>query len=232
MESNKLQQGKIFCKCGRDTTNLNHVLSCKKSRGRFVRHDSQVEVLNTMLREAGVVARKEVRVIGGTQKRMDIVITLPSGERMWIDVSVVNPEAPTYASKATPATELRAAEKVAKWGHLAREQGIQFIPAIIDVYGNMGAGYESLLQFIADKAFWVAPFQHQLKGQAWKGNYVSGLRQRLSTSLAYCNFLMVEESCIGAQAGPWSGLSQHCRNAITKMYCGLKRFTSYNRSRI
>ena len=48
-----------------------------------------VNLLASVCSRAGFTAT-EVMVIEGKQKRMDIVITLPT-RRVWIDVSVINP---------------------------------------------------------------------------------------------------------------------------------------------
>jgi hypothetical protein len=222
----------LVCCCGKTTTSLDHVLSCKKLRGRFTRHDVFVKLLNSMLRDAGCVARKEVRVVGGSQKRMDIVIYLPQGERMWIDVSVVNPEAPTYLGKKDAAVEIREKEKNAKWRKLAKERGIEFIPAVIDIYGGSGAGFESILQYIALKAMSTQTYISTSSPPIWKGMYVSLLRQRLSTTLAYGNYLMIEEACLLAQTGSRRGLGGQSNAAVHKLYKGFQRHTSYNRGRL
>ena len=59
-----------ICRCGDVTLTTSHCLSCKKLRGRFVRHDLLVELLKCMLKEAGFIARSEVMVVEGTSKRM------------------------------------------------------------------------------------------------------------------------------------------------------------------
>ena len=223
----------LVCCCGKTTTSLDHILSCKKLRGRFVRHDVIVGLLNSMLRDAGVVARTEVYVIGGSQKRMDIVIYQPSGERIWIDVSVVNPEAPSYLGKTDAAVEIRGKEKQAKWSKLAKERGIEFIPAVFDVYGHAGAGLESILQFIATKAMGSQVYTTVTnKPLAWMGMYASLLRQRLASTLGYGNFLMIEEACLLAHTGLRRGLGQHCTTALSKLYRSFQRHTSYDRGRL
>ena len=89
------------CPCGTGTPSITHILSCKYLRGRFVRHDVIVNVLVDMLRAVGVTASSEVMILEGSQKRMDIVVTLPSG-RVWLDVSVVNPLIDSYINDKTP----------------------------------------------------------------------------------------------------------------------------------
>jgi hypothetical protein len=222
----------LVCCCGKTSTSLDHILSCKKLRGRFIRHDVIVGLLNSMLRDAGLVARTEVRVIGGTQRRMDIIIYLPQGERMWIDVSVINPEAPSYLGKTDAAVVIREKEKEAKWGKYAKERGIQFIPAVLDVHGNAGAGFESILQFIAAKAMVSQAYMATTDPLTWKARYVSRIRQRLSTTLAYGNYLMIEEACLLATTGSRRGLGQLCKTALTKIYRGFQRQTSYDRGRL
>ena len=139
---------------------------------------------------------------------------------------------PSYLGKTDAAVTIREKEKEAKWSKYATERGIQFIPAVFDVYGHSGAGFESILQFIAEKAMGSQAYMATTNPLTWKGMYVSQLRQRLSTTLAYGNFLMIEEACLLASTGSRRGLGQHCSTALTKIYGGFRRHTSYNRGRL
>ena len=103
---------------------------------------------------------------------------------------------------------------------------------MFDVYGHAGAGFESILQFIAVKAMGSQAYMATTSPRVWKGRYVSLLRQRLSTTLAYGNFLMIEEACLLAHTGSRRGLQQHCSEALTKIYKGFQRHTSYDRGRL
>ena len=84
----------------------------------------------------GLTATTEVMVVEGKQKRMDIVITLPTC-RVWIDVSIINPLAPSYLRHKDPKTS-REKAKTSNWGVHAEQRGVEFIPFIADVYGGIG----------------------------------------------------------------------------------------------
>ena len=122
------------CPCGTGSPSINHILSCKNLRGRFVRHDVLVNVLVDMLHTIGVTASAEVMILEGSQKRMDIVVTLATG-RVWVDVSVVNPLASTYVNDKTPLVT-RQKQKKGKYGNIARERGVRFIPFIVSTFGE------------------------------------------------------------------------------------------------
>ena len=77
----------------------------------------------------GLTATTEVMVVEGKQKRMDIVITLPT-RRVWIDVSIINRHKDPKSS--------REKAKTSNWGVHAEQRGVEFIPFIVDVYGGIG----------------------------------------------------------------------------------------------
>ena len=56
---------------------------------------------------------------------------------MWIDVSIINPLAPSYLRHKDPRSS-REKAKTANWGVHAEQRGVEFIPFIVDVYGGIG----------------------------------------------------------------------------------------------
>ena len=90
----------------------------------------------SICRLLGLTATTEVMVVEGKQKRMDIVVTLPT-RRVWIAVSIINPLAPSYLRHKDPKTS-REKAKTANWGMHAEQRGVEFIPFIVDVYGGIG----------------------------------------------------------------------------------------------
>ena len=100
------------CVCGKKLS-VNHILSCRRLRCRFVRHDVIVELLLNLCRRAGFIVQKEVMNVPGRQKRMDIVIYTVAG-KIWIDVSIVNHMAITYKNSKNPCKD-RETTKHAKW---------------------------------------------------------------------------------------------------------------------
>ena len=89
-------------------------------------------------------------VVEGKQKRMDIVITLPT-RRVWIDVSVINPLAPSYLRYKDPKTS-REKAKTASWGGHAKRTGVELIPFVVDVYGGIGKQAKEWLGDVAKAA--------------------------------------------------------------------------------
>jgi hypothetical protein len=172
-------------------------LSCKKLRGRFVRHDVLVNVLAKMCSEAGLTVTTEVLVIEGKQMRMDLVIHLPGG-RVWIDVSVVNPLVAAYIRTGDPKRE-REKEKKGKWGAEAKRRGITFVPFIVDTFGGIGPSAKSWLQEIAGEArkrSRVELDSRMISPMAWEGQYRWKLAGEIGVALAHANWCMVEEAKI------------------------------------
>ena len=190
--TNKLRMGTLklpdsTCACGAPLS-TNHALSCKTMHGIITRHDVLVKLIHSMMRECGIVARKE--------EFMDIVIYGEDGERIWVDISVINPEAPTYINQARKATETREQAKNIKYLAKAQERGITFIPAAIDVYGATGNGMDKLLRLIATSAYKTHPWPFNLDEQAWTGRFCYLLRKRVAHTLAFGNHLILEEAAI------------------------------------
>ena len=112
------------CVCDEALTTV-HVLSCKKMRGVFVRHDLLRDVLKKICAMAGVVANIEVMVVEGRQKRMDLVLYFSNPvRRVWVDVSVVNPQVVSYIGR--DGIDDREKAKVARWSGAASDLGIEF----------------------------------------------------------------------------------------------------------
>ena len=164
LRTNTLKLPVSECACGRPLT-VPHSFSCKKMRGRIIRHD----VLVQLFHECGAVARKEVLILPGSSKRMDIVVYLPTGEQIWVDITIANPEAPTYLNQPRAATEIRENAKKSKYLKHATERGITFLPAAIDTYGATGEGMETLLQFLARSAYETHPWPYTADEDAWTG---------------------------------------------------------------
>ena len=194
------------CVCGTAHPTVNHILSCKHLRGRFVRHDVIVNVLSKMLSEVGLTCTIEVMVLDDSQKRMDIVITLPTG-RVWLDVSFVNPLTPTYVSDRNPKLTREKAKK-AKWTDKARRaMKTRFIPFIIDTFGGVGDEAMEFLKFIASRAYEKGVISASTSMEHAVGQYRWGLVQRIGAAVAHTNACMIEEARVRSSK----------RNAKTKV---------------
>ena len=186
-----------MCACGERLPQATHILSCKHLRGRFVRHDVLVSLLAKMCTEAGLVATTEVMVVEGRQKRMDLVITLPTG-RVWIDVSVVNPQAPSYVKDTNP-KRTREQAKTAKWQLEAKKKWVQFIPFVVDTFGGLGKQAKDWLGKVAVEgarrkvAYISTSIEHYI------GRYKWGLVERIGVAVAHANYCMVQEASIKSE---------------------------------
>jgi hypothetical protein len=185
------------CACGTCDMTIDHVLSCKKLRGRIIRHDVIVALLCTLYKAAGMVARTEVRVVNGTQKRMDVVV-YTARRILWIDVSIVNPLCPSYVGDKDP-LEARAKTKKAKWVGHAEEAGVVFMPFILNVFGGLGPSAHNVLHMIASQALINHPYSPAIAPGKWMGNHKAESTQRIAAALAFITHKTVEEAYVVAQ---------------------------------
>ena len=148
----------------------------------------------------GFTATTEVMVIEGEQKRMDIVITLTTG-RVWVDVSLVNPLAPSYLRSKDPKTT-REKAKDKKWSDHARSNGIEFIPFIVDVYGGIGEQAKKWLGQIARAAAirnMVDIGSRGITPATWQGQYRWELVSQIGAAVAHANHCMMEEAALKSE---------------------------------
>jgi hypothetical protein len=85
---------------------------------------------------------------------MDLVLHFPTG-RVWVDVSIVNPQAKSYVG--CDGKERREREKQGKWGMHAIKLKVTFVPFILDTFGAMGVLASKLLARIAGSARHCTP---------------------------------------------------------------------------
>jgi hypothetical protein len=179
----------LKCICKQEFTTLAHILSCKKMRGKFVRHDVVVDTLTNMCRRAGLVARKEVMHVPDSQKRMDIVI-YKENRAIWIDVSVVNPLAPSYINNKNP-LKTREDHKRTKWQIHAESQDAVFFPFVINAFGGMGDSAKTALKMIAEEAALRNPYPLPKDIMIWMAEHTAKAKQRIAAALAFA----VQQSC-------------------------------------
>jgi hypothetical protein len=180
------------CPCGTGTPSITHILSCRSLRGRFVRHDVLVNVLVDMLRAIGITASAEVMILEGSQKRMDIVVTLASG-RVWVDVSVVNPLIASYLNDKNPLVT-RQKQKQEKYGVHARNLRVRFIPFVVSTFGGLGPLAAEFLKWIAVQAFEKGLIVAASGAEHATGQYRWGLTQRIGVAIAHANSCIVQEA--------------------------------------
>ena len=180
------------CPCGTGSPSITHILSCKFLRGRFVRHDVLVNVLVDMLRAIGVTASTEVMILEGSQKRMDIVVTLATG-RVWVDVSVVNPLIASYVKDTSPLVT-REKQKETKYGTHARSERVRFTPFVVSTFGGLGPKAVEFLKWIATEAHGKGLIVANSSAEHAMGQYRWGLTQQVGVAIAHANCCMVQEA--------------------------------------
>jgi hypothetical protein len=135
--------------------NSSHYLDCKSNRV-VGRHDKVVEVLATILRNAGYGCSVEPRNMDDDSEKRPADVKIlgfcSKGDK-WIDVAVVNPLCITSCDKAakSPKAILLAAaqRKILKYEDLIQANNVTFLPLIFDVYGDMSEEGLKFLEQIA-----------------------------------------------------------------------------------
>jgi hypothetical protein len=203
----------LMCVCGACELSLEHIYSCKKLRGRFIRHDVVVALVASMFQAAGMVARTEVRVVRGTQKRMDVVVYTTNAV-YWIDVSLVNPLARSYV-RSTDCIAEREKMKRDRWGAHAEQLGVVFLPFCLNVFGGLGAAALSVIQMVASRAFINYPYAAAASPGKWMAAHRAESAQRVAAAVAHVSCLSVEEAVVVAQGmqarGAYKGVKRFAR---------------------
>jgi hypothetical protein len=145
-----------------------------------------------MLRAIGITASAEVMILEGSQKRMDIVVTLASG-RVWVDVSVVNPLIASYLNDKNPLVT-RQKQKQEKYGVHARNLRVRFIPFVVSTFGGLGPLAAEFLKWIAVQAFEKGLIVATSGAEHATGQYRWGLTQRVGVAIAHANSCIVQEA--------------------------------------
>ena len=130
-------------------------------------------------------------VVEHSQKRMDIVVTLPTGV-VWLDVSVVNPLVTSYLDD-TNHLKTREKQKIAKYTTHASGANARFVPFIVDTFGAIGKQAAEFLKLIAQKAWENRVIPATTSMEHAVGQYRWRLVQRLGAAIAHTNSNMVEE---------------------------------------
>ena len=131
------------CKCSQALT-VDHALGCPAIKAVKFRHDRLRDTLDECLREAGILRSTEWQLPIG-QARIDILAVV-ANVKQWIDVSVVNPCAPTYLNKHNThkkklaAANTRESSKMGLWEGRAHKlnEDCKVVPAVIETYGAFG----------------------------------------------------------------------------------------------
>ena len=186
-----------MCVCGEHTTTFAHILSCKKLQARFTRHDIIVLMVENFFRNAGMCARREVQVVNGTQKRMDVVV-YSGAKRFWIDVSIVNPLAATYV-RSRNAIKVRESVKRGRWSRHAAAVGAIFLPFVVNAFGGLGPSAISVLQMVAVQALKASPYRRTAPAGRWMQAHREASAQRVTAAIWHINNINIEEALARSQ---------------------------------
>jgi hypothetical protein len=145
------------CFCGQPFS-ITHPHSCTplKRRAITVRHDAIVQCLASLAREVGYsVTVEPTDPVQSHSKRPDLLI-LNSSRSFMLDVSVVEPTAPTYLpmarTTAGSAAHRRERDKHAKYDAIANAEHCSFQPFIMEVYGTLGTQARNMVKTLAKQA--------------------------------------------------------------------------------
>jgi hypothetical protein len=127
-----------------------HALCCKRSSGKFIRHNNINDIVHRALTRAGVPATKEPNGLNRTDgKRPDGLTLIPwrEGRCLIWDVTVADTTAVSYvnatATIAGSAAETAASRKETKYAELSNNY--EFVPIAIETLGSFGSKALSFL---------------------------------------------------------------------------------------
>ena len=131
----------------------------------------------------------EPRVDGQDRKRADGLFVFQEGP-IAIDVSVTHPCARSYVAAASlllGAAKKRERKKMLEYEKRHQEQGVRFLPFVLETLGGIGPSAESFIKAMADDA--------RLTGSdaLIRGNMESFIRKVMATSLQVGNTLLLME---------------------------------------
>jgi hypothetical protein len=195
----EMNNDNLLCVCKRPM-DLKHILTCKRQRMRFVRHDVIVQLLYELMRRAGYVVQKEVMFCFDSDKRMDVIAHL-NGSMIMIDVSVENGLNEGEAVHKHP-LENRASYKRGYWKNDI-PQGTRFIPFIIGVNSGLSKDAIAFINEMAIKAMQNDPYPI-INSNAWINKYKTNVKQRLAAAMAHTVKLSVDEAYFKSKHLPWS----------------------------
>lgn len=168
-----------------------HALSCIKIRRTEVnvRHNNVAQKLYQAAVRAGCIVQKETQS-WDSQERVDLEIITPAGERLIIDVTVVQPTAPSFsrARDGPHNTTLFAAnfaskQKCAKYSDMTKQQEAEFIAAAAEIFGGLTPATLALAKRICNFATRTScPWTHK----ELYANLISAIAVAIQIGNAHC----------------------------------------------
>jgi len=152
--ANKPKEMPSICSCGKPL-DLSHSTSCGPNQ--LNRHNRIQARFVAMAREQGCTTEQNPRYSvedAKTQLEPDVVFYFGSGPAVEADITVVNPNAPSYLARSVApvaGSALKTAEgrKEHKYDHSAYRRGRQFVPLAFETQGRASKHILSLLKRFA-----------------------------------------------------------------------------------
>jgi hypothetical protein len=119
-----------------------HATSCRSGTYRNVRHRDLLDEISIKASKAQLGGAKEFQLPNG-QQRLDLLLRPERGGRnVGLDISVINPCAQSYITRAARASlgaaAIREREKNTKYEASCRDARISFSPVVFETYGAIG----------------------------------------------------------------------------------------------
>ena len=143
-----------------------HVLGCarRKGYGPNYRHHRLRSAVKTLLLNAGIEVREEVHVTDS--ERMDLVVYLPGGTEIWLDVTVYGTDGKSQKHRDPMHLEEAAyQQKRRRYEEVAADQKTIFHPLPFSVYGGVGSETRRVLKKLA--AIAELPMQEVLRATSF-----------------------------------------------------------------
>ena len=188
---------------------------CRSMCFEKIRHDGIVDALRSLLAQAGFVVRKEVQCVPNTQKRMDVIV-YDGMVTYWIDVTIVNPLAPSYLTDKDGGLRKKEKQKMAKWKDYARGRlgNTIFMPFALTTMGGLGESADALLEMIAVRAQSTFPYGIGGDPSKWRNNHKLESRKFLARMMAHLIEGSIEEAAVRAQG---QSISKHTKDGVIRM---------------
>ena len=149
------------CACGFPKVNIAsvtrkdmmmHQAGCVTNAGPTSRHHAVRDALIGLMTRAGYLCKREDEV-GTTGEgenksvlRMDIVATPPTGPQLYVDVTICNPAARSYANKTEKALfDAQKKEKEKRYAEIAKTNGCELVTFSLTVFGSMSDASRKLI---------------------------------------------------------------------------------------
>lgn len=143
------------CTCGAKLRhNRWHGIHCRLNRRTTVLngHDSVVHLLVSTARRGGALARAEPTDLNWTNNEHPDAEMILGSHVVWIDVTIRDPAAPSYAATASTkrlvCATAAATTKNNKYGAVAKANSVEFVPVAYEATGAAGEDAQGFIKLL------------------------------------------------------------------------------------